>query len=155
MKLKEIQYAKTLYALTKDKSPKEINGVVSNFIKILAKNGQIKLATKIIQKFNEIWNASEGIVETEVISFRKLDKSELHKIEKYIEEKYLPATLRLPEMQPLQAGVAMQASKAKKIVIHEKIDKSIKGGIIIKVKDDVLDGSIANQLKMLKINLSK
>ena len=133
MKLKEAQYAKTLYALTKDKSPKEINGVISNFIKVLAKNGQIKLATKIIQKFNDIWNTGEGIVEAEVITRSEIEKGELRKVEVYLKEKY----------------------KAKKVIIHNVIDESIKGGIIIKVKDEVLDGSIANQLKMLKTNLSK
>ena len=145
MKIKENQYAKTLYALTKDKDHKEINGVVSNFIKVLAKNGQIKLATKIIQKFNEIWNAGEGIIEAEITSTHKLESAQLHKIESYLKEKYLPATLR----------VAMQAGDTKKVIIHNVIDKSIKGGIIIKVKDEILDGSIANQLKMLKTNLSK
>ena len=133
MKIKEGKYAQTLYELTNGKNNSDINAVVSNFIKVLAKNGQIKLASKIIQKFNEIWNAGEGIVEAEVISTHKLESAQLHKIESYLKEKY----------------------ETKKVLINNKIDESIKGGIIIKVKDEVLDGSIANQLKMLKTNLSK
>lgn len=133
MKIKEAQYAKTLYALTKDKDQKEIDGVVSGFLKLLIKNNQIKLASKIIQKFNEIWNAGEGIVEAEITSTHKLESAQLHKIESYLKEKY----------------------DSKKVLINNKVDESIKGGIIIKVKDEILDGSIANQLKMLKTNLSK
>ena len=133
MKIKETQYAKTLYALTKNKDHHEIDGVVSNFLKVLIKNGQVKLATKIIQKFNEIWNSDEGIIEAQVVSTHKLESAQLHKIESYLKEKY----------------------DSKKVLINNKVDESIKGGIIIKVKDEVLDGSIANQLKMLKNNLSK
>ena len=155
MKIKEGKYAQTLYELTNGKNNSDINAVVSNFIKVLAKNGQIKLASKIIQKFNEIWNAGEGIVEAQVISTHKLESAQLHKIESYLKEKYLPATLRLPEMQSLQAGVAMQAGDTKKVIIHNVIDKNIKGGIIIKVKDEVLDGSISAQLANLKKKLAQ
>ena len=44
MKIKEGKYAQTLYELTNGKNNSDINAVVSNFIKVLAKNGQIKLA---------------------------------------------------------------------------------------------------------------
>ena len=133
MKITPTQYAKSLYGLTAGKNNREIDGVVSGFLKLLIKNNQVKLATKIIQKFNEIWNAGEGITEAQVISTHKLESAQLHKIESYLKEKY----------------------DSKKVLINNKINESIKGGIIIKVKDEILDGSVANQLKMLKTNLSK
>jgi len=133
MKIKEAQYAKTLYALTKDKSPKEIDGAISGFLKLLIKNGQTKLTKKIIEKFNDIWNEEEGITEAQVITRSEIEKGELRKIEDYIKERY----------------------KTEKVVIKSIMDESIKGGIIIKVKDEILDGSIAGQLKSLKNNLSK
>ena len=133
MKITPTQYAKSLYGLTAGKNSHEIDGVISNFIKVLAKNGQIKLATKIIQKFNEIWNAGEGITEAQVISMHKLESAQIHKVESYLKEKY----------------------NAKKIIIHEKRDENIKGGIIIKVRDEILDGSISAQLANLKKRLAQ
>jgi len=133
MKLKEAQYAKTLYEVTKDKDQKEIDIVVSGFFKLLVKNGQFNLAKKIIAKFESFWNEKKGIIEVEVITRAEMGKENLVRVEEYIKGKY----------------------EAKEVLINNKVDEKIKGGIIIKVEDEILDGSVANQLKMLKNNLSK
>jgi len=131
MKVTPTQYAKALYEITKDKSHQEIDGVVANFLQVLIKKNQTKFAPKIIGSFKKIWNKEGGIVEAEVISMHKLEDSQIHKIESYIKEKY----------------------QADKVVINNKIDENIKGGVIIKVGDEVLDGSIAGQLRELKFFL--
>ena len=133
MKLKEAQYAKTLYEVTKDKDQKEIDIVVSGFFKLLVKNGQFNLAKKIIAKFESFWNEKKGIIEVEVITRAEMGKENLVRVEEYIKGKY----------------------EAKEVLINNKVDEKINGGIIIKVEDEILDGSVANQLKMLKNNLSK
>lgn len=144
MKITVNQYAKSLYAATADKSQKEIGEAVSNLIKILQKNRQIKLFSKIAKKFGEIWNQEKGIVEAEVTSCTELNSEASTQVLACIKEKYLPATLR----------VAKQAGQAKEVILHNIIDEKIKGGIIIRIGDEVLDGSVSNQLKMLKNNLS-
>lgn len=133
MKLKEAQYAKTLYEVTKNKERHEIDGVVSSFFKILVQNGQLGLAKKIITKFESFWNEKEGIIEAKVITRSEIKKESLMVVENYIKEKY-------------EAG---------KVVLRNEVDASIQGGVIIKVGDEILDGSIVNQLKKLKNNLSK
>jgi F-type H+-transporting ATPase subunit delta len=132
-KISVSKYAQALYIATKDKSQKEIDGLISNLIKILDRNRQIKLFAKISQKFEEIWNKENEAVEAEVVSFEKLDEKFLKKIESFIKEKYF----------------------AKKVVIVNKIDEKIKGGIIIKVGDEVLDGSVRGQMSKLRENLEK
>jgi len=144
MKITVNQYAKSLYAATEDKSQKKIDEAVSNLIKILQKNRQIKLFPKISKKFGEIWNQEKGIVETEITSREELHTELRNKVSKYVKEKYLPATL----------CVAMQAGQAKEVVLHNVIDEKIKGGIIIRVGDEILDGSVIRQLQELKNNLS-
>ena len=128
MKITANQYAKTLYELTMDKSQKEIDVVVANFVKLLNQKRQLKLASKVIAKFNEIWNKQNGIVEAEVTSREKLDKDVLTRVSTYVSTRY----------------------KAKKVIINNKIDLNIKGGIVIKVGDEVMDGSIQAQLSSLK-----
>ncbi len=132
MKITANQYAKSLYAATKEKSQKEISVAVANFIKILDKNRQIKLFAKISKKFEEIWNKENGVVMAEITSREKLDEKSLKKIENFIKEKYV----------------------AKKVLIKNITDEKIKGGIVIEVGDEVLDGSIEGQLTRLKNNLT-
>jgi ATP synthase F1 delta subunit len=133
MKISTNQYAKALYETTHDKKHEEINDVVGNFIKMLVKNNQIKLAPKIIENFKKIWNKELGIIKAEVTSRGKLSEELEHKLKSYIKEKY----------------------NAEKVEINNKIDQAIKGGVIIQVGDEVLDGSIAGQLRNLKSSLEK
>lgn len=125
------QYAKALYEATKDKSQKEIDGILANFVKTLSRNNQIRLAGNIEQKFGEIYNQENGIVEAEVTSARKLESYQFQKVESFLKEKY----------------------KARKVEINNIVDKSIKGGVIVKVGDEVMDFSIEKTLKNLKSKL--
>lgn len=131
MKATPIQYAMSLYEVTKDKNHPEIDERVSNLVKILEKNGQLKLAPKIIEKFNEIYNQENGIVEAETVSREKLTGQLSRKIIDFIKEKY----------------------EAKKVFLNSRIDERIKGGIIIKIGYEKIDGSIEGRLKELRNKL--
>ncbi|HRY82805.1 MAG TPA: ATP synthase F1 subunit delta [Candidatus Moranbacteria bacterium] len=133
MKITATQYAKTLYEMTEKKSQKEIDNVMENFVKVLAKNNQLKFKKNIIAKFEEIYDRENGIVTAQVVSREKLESGMIKKITDFLKSKY----------------------KAKEVVVENKIDENIKGGIIIKVGDEVLDGSVINQLNNLKKMLVK
>jgi ATP synthase F1 delta subunit len=133
MKATATQYAKSLYEATKDKSHKEIDGVVANFLKIVDKNGQLKLKNGIIGKFGQIYNAQNGIVEAEVVSREKLKEGILNDVRTYVRRKF----------------------GAKEVVLKNVVCEKIKGGIIIRVGDEVMDGSVAYRLLKLRNNLSK
>lgn len=128
MKATATQYAKALYEATKDKSQKEIDDILADFVKLLSKNNQIRLAGNVSKKFGEVYNKEHGIVEAEVISCEKLDNSLVHKLNNFLKDKY----------------------KAKEVVIKNIIDKTIKGGVVIKVGDEVMDTSIKRQIIELK-----
>jgi F-type H+-transporting ATPase subunit delta len=131
MKITPAQYAKTLYELTLDKSQSEIGDVISEFAKLLAKKNQLKLLPKIIEKFNQIWNKENGIIEAEVMSANKLESHQVHKVASYLKEKY----------------------KAKEVLINDIVNESLRGGIIIQVGDEVMDGSVERQLRNLRERL--
>jgi F-type H+-transporting ATPase subunit delta len=132
-KISNIQYAQALYEAAKGKSQSEIDAVVAEFVKVLAKNNQVKNMQNIISKFREIWNQKEGIVEAEVASREKLDRDLIVEIEKFVKNKYDGDTVEIIEI----------------------IDKGIKGGIIIRVGDEVMDGSISRSLRELKNKLAQ
>ena len=48
----------------------------------------------------------------------------------------------------------MHRYRAKQVEIVERVDASIRGGVVIRVGDEILDGSISSQLKKLKKNLA-
>ena len=133
MKISVQQYANALYEATKEKSQGEIDSVLENFIKILAKNNQLRLKNSIIGKFGSIYNQENGIVEARVTSREVLSNELRNKVRIYVRTKY----------------------GAKEAVLVEKVDESIKGGIIIQVGDEVMDGSVGRQLKELKKELRK
>lgn len=133
MKVTAIQYAKTLLELTDGKSEQEVPSIVKSFAEQLKKDGQLKNAKAIMEKFEQLYNANHGIVKAQIIAKSKIQENELKKIESFIKEKY----------------------SAKEVEIESVIDEKIKGGIIIKVGDEVIDGSVESQLKKLKNILSK
>jgi F-type H+-transporting ATPase subunit delta len=133
MKITAQPYAKALYESTKSKSQSEIDAVISGFAKILQKNNQLKLKKEISKKFKEIYNRENGIVEAEVISKEKLDNKLVDKLIGFVKDKY----------------------KAKEVVIDNVVNESIKGGIIVRVGDEVMDGSVERKLKELKSILEK
>jgi len=131
MKISIKQYAQALYELTLGKSESEVNIVIEKFVKELAKNNQIKLSTKILDKFEQMYNKENGIIEAQVTSAFKLEEVEIEKLKTYLLEKY----------------------SAKEIVFNNKVDEKIKGGVIIKVGDELIDASIAGKLRSLKESL--
>ena len=131
MRLTVNQYAKALYESVQEKSQSEVDSVVANFLNILQKNGQLKLAKKIVEKFSAIWNKQNEIVEATITSREKLDAETLQKIEKFVAEKY----------------------SARKVVLDNKIDEKIRGGIIIKIGDELLDASVERRLADLRNSL--
>jgi F-type H+-transporting ATPase subunit delta len=84
-----------------------------------------------MEKFSELYNAKHGIVEAEVVSKSEMGENELRKIEEFIVKKY----------------------GGNKVEIRNIVDEKIKGGIVIKVGDEVIDGSVAGKLKKLEKEL--
>lgn len=132
MKITVAQYAKSLYAATLDKSAEETDVAVLNFVKILEKNNQIKARKEIIREFQKVYNAENGIIEAEITSREKLSEESRGVLRKKLSSEY----------------------EAKEVVLKEKINEAIKGGIIIRIGEDVLDGSIERKLKELRKNLA-
>ena len=132
MKISVTQYARTLHESVKDKSQKEIPEIISGFVKILAKNNQVKNSGKIIDKFSDIYNQENGIVEAEIASREVLSNMLSNKIKSFVKEKY----------------------QAKEVILKNIVDEKIKGGIVIKVGDELMDASVSKQLRDLKYKLS-
>jgi F-type H+-transporting ATPase subunit delta len=122
------QYAQVLYDLTDGKSKSEIEKDVSDFARYLQKERKLKLAEKIFEQFGKIYNEEKGIIEAEVVTAEKMGEALEKKVKGYVEKKY----------------------NAKEVALKNVIDPNIKGGIILKVGDEVMDGSAAGKLGELR-----
>ncbi|AKC32300.1 F0F1 ATP synthase subunit delta [Candidatus Pantoea carbekii] len=98
-----------------------------NLIKILAENRRLSILPIILQQFIQLRNTYEGIIEVNVISTHMLSNRQLKNI-------YL----------------SMQKNLSCKIKLNCTFDQSIIGGIIIRIDDLVIDGSVRNRLERLK-----
>ncbi len=128
MKITPKQYAESLYQAVVGKKDSEVKDAIGNFVKVLINNNDISKADEIIKQFVRIWNREQGIVEAEVVSAKELDK----------------------KIVKLLNGYIAKLSGAKDVVIKEIVNKDILGGVVIKYKDKVLDGSLRMRLGELR-----
>jgi F-type H+-transporting ATPase subunit delta len=128
MRITARQYAQTLYDLTDGKSNSEVEKSVADFARYIYRNRKLKLAGKIIEHFSRIYNSENGIVEAEVVTREKISAETEKKAKHFIKEKF----------------------GAKEVVLRNTVDENIKGGIIMKVGDEVVDGSVRGKLGELK-----
>ncbi|MCK4591887.1 ATP synthase F1 subunit delta [Candidatus Parcubacteria bacterium] len=127
MKITPKQYAISLYETTKNVDGFEIEKRIKNFVDILKKNNDLSLVDKIVDEYNKHHRNQRNISRIEITSSNKLNPEILNKI--------------------------IQKFK-KQIEIEEKIDKSLIGGMVIKIDNSLLiDGSVKRKLEDLKKNL--
>jgi len=128
MRISPKQLAQTLYDLTEDKNKADIEKSVAYFARYIYMNRKLKLVDKIAEQFGKIWNQKNSIVEASVATRKKLEERELKKVKNFVKEKY----------------------HAKEIVLENIADESIKGGMVLRVGDEVFDDSVAGKLAELK-----
>jgi F-type H+-transporting ATPase subunit delta len=127
------QYAKTLYKLIDSKGKTEAEKIIEDFAAVLVSNNDQGKIKKIIAEFDNIWNKEKGIVEAEVISAGELSKDIVKLLDDYI----------------------AKLSGANEVILSEKVNKDLLGGVVIKYGDKVLDGSLKTKINDLKNNMTK
>ncbi len=133
MKITAKQYALSLYEAVDGKSSAQAKVMIAKLVELLAEKNLLAKADKIAGEFVKIWNEKHGIVEAEVVSAKELNKETIKLLKEYI----------------------LKLSGAKEVLVSEKGDKGILGGVIIKYGDKILDGSLKTTLSDLKDNLVK
>ena len=107
-----------------------ISETVQIFLYLLVDNHRETYLGEIVAEFINMANAARNMVEAEVISVQEL--SEAHKKE-------------LAQVLNRLAG--------KEVSPEYKVDSSLLGGMVVRIGDKVIDGSVRNKLKTLKQHL--
>jgi len=126
VKVSNRQYAEALYEITRDLSGVDLTDAIKTFVELLVRNHKFKQADNIIIEFERYSKKQDGVVELQITSARKLDKTTIDQIRnifgKHVEE-------------------------------NNQVDESIIGGVKIKMEDKILDASLKTQLHSLKQSL--
>ncbi len=102
-----------------------------NFAYVLAEHGRSSVISEVVAEFQRELNDYQGIAIAEVTTAVPLDDAE-------------------------SRAVARQLEKivGKRIVLEKRVDPSILGGVIARIGDRLVDGSIAGQLESMRRELT-
>lgn len=123
-------YAVLLAELTEDLSHQEIERVVKKFVLLLVGRNQLSLAEKIVYEFHHHYLKIAGQREGELTSARPLPEREKKEIERAL------------------AGLLKQ-----EVILRDKIDRTLLGGVLIRFPDLLIDASLKGRLQSLKQSL--
>lgn len=124
MKFSSKDYAKALYDSVSEVSGKDAEKVLENFAKVLADMGDLGKMEEIEKEFNKLVHKEQGKLEAEITTARplNLDKASMERLNKI-------------------ANAQVQATP--------KTEDEIVGGVIVKMEDKLVDGSLKTELDKL------
>lgn len=105
--------------------------IVYNFICVITEKNRGAYLPEIADSYKEKWYDASGIAEVTVASCKPLTAAMRKKLVKKLEAVY-----------------------KKKIILTEKVDKTLIGGIVVKYGDTMLDGSVKTRLDNMQKQIS-
>lgn len=123
-------YAQALYDAVSESKPNDHDKILDNFVKLLSDNGDLRIYEEVEKAYQKIDNQAQGIKQVDVkVAQPPENKKEL--------------------FEYLNNFVGGKAE------IKEQIDQNLIGGVVIRVDDTLLDGSVKTTLNNLKKTISK
>ena len=105
-----------------------LTGLGLNFIKLVAKNRRLPALSDAITAFNALVAESKGEIAAEVTSAEKLSPAHVNDLK-----------------------AALKSSMGRDVQLSAVVDKSILGGLIVKVGSKMMDNSLKTKLQNLKV----
>lgn len=108
----------------------ELTDFVHKFLLLLVNKRRESLLPAIVQEFQNFVNQANQVIEAEV-------------------------TTALPLLEEEQQALAdkLKMATRKNVLIKVQLNPAILGGVIVKIGDKLIDGSVARQLQVLKTSL--
>lgn len=104
-----------------------VEGIMYNFMRILADKGRASLFPLIAKEFTAIYRAHHGILPVTAVTAVPMD-----------------------ERQIVRLGEKLSASIGKKVLLDNKIDPSLLGGVLLRYDGHEVDGSVKDRLDNLR-----
>ena len=110
----------------------KINNNLKNFLKILVEKGRISSLKSIELTFKELLNDKHNIIEGTVISAIALTEKQVKEFEEKLSKKY-----------------------NKNVTLENEVDQSILGGVLVRLGNTQIDGSVKTRLNNIKDQLTQ
>ena len=110
----------------------KINNDLKNFLKILVEKGRISSLKSIEFTFKELLNDKHNIIEGTVISAIALTEKQVKELEEKLSKKY-----------------------NKNVTLENEVDQSILGGVLVRLGNTQIDGSVKTRLNNIKDQLTQ
>ena len=120
-----IQHWKKKAAL-KEIFAKSVSPMTANFVDLLTDKGREASLEEIVKVYNELYNEEKGLLPVEVTTAVTMENDLREKLVKNLEQR-----------------------TQKRILPKFNVDPALKGGVVLKVGDMVMDGSLRHQLKKM------
>lgn len=109
----------------------KVNPWVGNLLGLMIENKRITAFPALIDQLADLINKRDNIAKAEAITAAELDSSQLDKLRQALESRY---------------GFS-------KVLLSNRVEPSILGGVIVKLQDQVIDGSFSGRLESLRKQL--
>lgn len=107
-----------------------VSDLLYNFLGVLNNNRRLRLLGQIVSAYDDLLEAQIGNVEVDVTTAQRLSPEELEQVRGRVSE-----TIK------------------KNAIIHQYIDETIIGGLVIRIGDKVIDASVKQQLQSMRQQL--
>jgi len=109
----------------------KVNAWVGNLLGLMIQNKRITAFPALIDQLADLINKRDNIAKAEAITAAELDNAQLDKLRQALESRY---------------GFS-------KVLLSNRVEPSILGGVIVKLQDQVIDGSFSGRLESLRKQL--
>lgn len=110
----------------------QLNKEMLNFMKILADKDRLSLITGIAEAFKALLNDKNNILEGVAITAVPMGSKEL---------------------EDLQAKLSTKYNKT--VILKNEVDESVLGGVLVRLGNEEIDGTVKNRLDKMKEQLSQ
>jgi F-type H+-transporting ATPase subunit delta len=107
-----------------------VNPLLLNFLNVLNDKGRLASIIMIADAYDDLLDEKLGKVEVDVTVAQKLSAEQLEEVRRRV-----------------------SAALGKDAVIHQYVDESIIGGLVLRVQDKLIDSSVRSQLRALRDKL--
>ena len=105
---------------------------VLNFLYIIIDKSRERFILEIIKEYKSIFNEHKNILNVEAVTAVPMDNKSIEKLK-----------------------LVLQNKLNKSIQISNRIDKSIIGGVLLKMNEKIIDSTLASQLKNMEATINK
>lgn len=108
----------------------DVRQAVTNLAKLLIQKGRSAEAREVANVFGELVDEAEGIAHARITTAVELSPDDVAQVEQALSRAY-----------------------GKRIIGHASVDPNLIGGIVLRIGDRLIDGSVRNRLKLLRQEL--